>query len=74
MKQVSNNKGANLGATCWYPKTAMSLVNADRSCLYAEGGSRVITVPESMSVPAVEKMERLMGSKWPPTLMPVMPT
>jgi len=52
----------------------MSLANADRSFLYAKGGSRVITEPESRSVPAVEKTERLMGSKWLPTLMPVMPT
>jgi hypothetical protein len=52
----------------------MSAANADRSCLYAEGGSRVITVPESMSMRPAEKTEPWTGNRCPPTLMSVSAT
>lgn len=59
----------NAGALA-YPSACIPAENASLSGAYACGGSRVITVPESTSVPAVEKTDAAMGSSRPPTLMP----
>lgn len=48
----------------------MPFRNVSLKAPYAVGGSRVMTVPESMMVPPAENVEEEMGSLVPPTVIP----